>query len=192
MRNTESTPDAEEPLIDTTAAIPLRSKRTERKQKKRLEKASQHHTTILDIPSELLIDILTHLRPGDIFTLSRVSRSFHQFTQQNETQIANPIIQARYPALARCFQLPILLENVDESAHPALQSEERQELLNIHKKPYQHIKAPDPAVVCTCLTCMLAWNYLCVVVDFARWQGHLDEGSVLPDFQYKSHLSSRN
>jgi hypothetical protein len=192
MRTTAPALEQEEPLIDTTVAIPIHSKRTERKQKKRQEKALKHHTTLLDIPSELLIAILSHLRPSDVFTISRVSKTLRHFVLQNETQVAHSIIQSRYRALAKCFQLPILLNAVDESAHPALQSEERQELLNIHKKPYQHIRAPDPTLVCTCLTCMLAWNYLCAVVDFAKWQDNLDQGfASLLFLSVTAHLSFR-
>jgi hypothetical protein len=176
MRNNEILAELEEPLVDKTVAIPLHSKRTERKQKQRQEKARKYRMSLLDLPSELVIDIFGHLRPCDVFIVSRVSQSLRQFIFQHEAKIANEIIKSRYTALTKCFQLPILLGKVDESAHPALQSEERQELLNIHKKPYQHIKPPDPQVICTCLTCMLAWNYLCVVVDFAGWQDNLDQG----------------
>ncbi|KAK3386839.1 hypothetical protein B0H63DRAFT_468471 [Podospora didyma] len=75
------------------------------------------------------------------------------------------------------------MEAVDPSAHAALQNPERQELLTVHKKPFQHIQPPDPSFTCTCLTCMLRWNCLCLVVDFAYWQKNLDTGepiSVIP------------
>merc|ERR1712000_662897 len=49
-------------------------------------------------------------------------------------------------------------------------SDERQAVMNIHKRPYQHIKAPDRYLTCTCLTCMLAWNNLNLVVDFSHWR----------------------
>lgn len=95
--------------------------------------------------------------------------------------MAGELITRRYSVLTKCFPLPVLLENVDEGAHSALLDDERQAThLHIHKKPYQHVKSPDPHVICTCLTCMLAWNNLCVVVDFTYWQRNLDQGEPIP------------
>lgn len=177
IRSEETIAEVDEPLIDTTVAIPLHSKRTERKQKRRQEKdKARKILALLDVPSELMIEILGHLRPSDIFVVSRVSKSLRNFTLQHEAKIASEIIESRYKILAKCFRLPVLLDKVDESAHRALQDEERQKSLNIHKKPYQHVKPPDPQVLCTCMTCMLAWNFLCLVVDFAGWQRKLDQG----------------
>lgn len=177
MRSLESPAEDQEPLVDTTAMIPLRSKRTERKQKQSQEKnKARKNMSILDLPSELVIDILGCLRPSDVYNISRVSRSWRQFTLQNEAEIANEIIKSRYQTLAKCLQLPVLLDKVDKCVYPALQSAERQEMLNIHKKPYQHIKPPNPHIICTCLRCILAWNYLCVAVDLAHWQDNLDQG----------------
>ena len=177
MRCREATTAVDEPLADTTVAIPLKSKRTERKQKRRQDKnKARKQTSLFDIPFELIIDILSCLRPSDVFIVSRVSRSLRNITLQHEAKIAKEIIESRYKALAQCFRLPVLLEKVDEGAHRALQDEERQTLLHIHKKPYQHVLPPDPKVLCTCISCMLAWNCLCVVVDFAGWQNKLDKG----------------
>jgi hypothetical protein len=173
--------EPEEPLVDTTAAIPLRSKRTERRQRKRhLEaKASKQHATLWDLPSELVMDILILLRPSDIFMLSRVNQALRHFILQEEAGIAREIITRRYAILSKCFPIPVLLENVDKEAHTALLSDARQAILNIHKRPYQHIKLPDQRLVCTCLTCMLAWNNLNLVVDFAYWQRNLDQGEPI-------------
>jgi hypothetical protein len=170
------------PLVDTTKALPLRSKRTERRQKKRHQKeeAFKQHATLWDLPSELLLDILTFLRPSDIFKLSRVNRALRNFIFDEESNIARKIIARRYAVLAKCFPTPVLLEKVDENAHPALLSEERQTLLNIHKRPYQHIQRPDPYTLCTCLTCMLSWNNLNLVIDFAHWQRNLNQGEPIP------------
>ncbi|KAF8861691.1 hypothetical protein BDZ45DRAFT_586629 [Acephala macrosclerotiorum] len=173
----------EEPLIDTTAALPLRSKRTERKQKKRHQKeaSSKQHATLWDLPSELILEILSLLRPSDIFKLSRINHGLRTFILQEKSQIASSVIARRYSILAQCFPLPVLLENVDKEAHEALLDDERQiKHLHIHKKPYQHVKPPDLNLVCTCLTCMLAWNNLCVIVDFAYWQGNLEKGEPIP------------
>ncbi|PVH75181.1 hypothetical protein DL98DRAFT_14702 [Cadophora sp. DSE1049] len=178
----ESLNDLEEPLIDTTVAIPLHSKRTERRQKKRhlKEKSSKQHATLWDLPSELVIDILTLLRPSDIFRLSRVNRPLLDFIWEEEASLCRKIVAKRYVVLSQCFPLPVLLENVDKEIHPAMLSDERQAVMNIHKRPYQHIKPPDQHLICTCLTCMLAWNNLNLVVDFSHWQKNLDEGEPIP------------
>ncbi|KAK0117548.1 hypothetical protein ONS95_011886 [Cadophora gregata] len=172
----------EEPLVDTTAAIPLHSKRTERRQKKRhlKEKSSKQHATLWDLPSELITDILTLLKPSDIFRLSRVNRPLRGFIQDEEGRLCRKIVAKRYAVLSQCFPLPVLLENVDEEIHPAMLSDERQAAMNIHKRPYQHIQPPDQYLICTCLTCMLAWNNLNLVVDFSHWQKNLEEGEPIP------------
>ncbi|CAG8956748.1 hypothetical protein HYFRA_00011137 [Hymenoscyphus fraxineus] len=186
MRNSKSIPSEElsEPLVDTTAALPLRSKRTERKQKKRhlkQEMASQPQATMMDLPSEILLDILSNLRPSDVIRLSRVNKGLRNYIKDDQSRIAAKLIDFRYPVLARCFPLPVLLENVDKSFHSALLDSERQSThLHIHKKPYQHVQTPDPHNICTCLTCILAWNNLCLLVDFGHWQKNLDAGDPIP------------
>ncbi|KAH7381030.1 hypothetical protein BKA64DRAFT_685524 [Cadophora sp. MPI-SDFR-AT-0126] len=178
----DSPKDMEEPLVDTTAAIPLHSKRTERRQKKRhlKEKFSRQYATLWDLPSELVTDIITLLRPSDIFRLSRVNRVLRDFIKGEEASLCREIVAKRYGVLSQCFPLPVLLENVDKEIHPAMLSDERQAVMNIHKRPYQHIKPPDQHLICTCLTCMLAWNNLNLVVDFSHWQRNLDEGEPIP------------
>ena len=172
---TEDVPDG--PLIDTTAALSLHSKRTERRQKKRHRKASKQQATLLDLPSEIILQIIYFLNPSDIFNLSRTSKGLHQFINSETSRIAANVITSRYPVITQCFPLPILLRNVDQEAHAALLDDERQIThLHIHKKPYQHVLPPDPNVICTCLTCILAWNNLCVIIDFAFWQDNLEKG----------------
>jgi hypothetical protein len=184
MRNAEATKDIqeeEEPLVDTTEALPLRSKRTERRQRKRHQKETcKQHATLWDLPSELLLSVLSFLRPSDVFKLSRVNHEFRKYIYEEESNIVRRITARRYAVLAKCFPLPVLLEKVDEDAHPALLSEERQTLSNIHKRPYQHIQRSDPYTICTCLTCILSWNNLNLVIDFAHWQRNLDQGEPIP------------
>ncbi|KAI1080330.1 hypothetical protein F5B20DRAFT_540245 [Whalleya microplaca] len=170
-------------LEDKTEALTLRSKRTERAQKKqirRARKATRQPQDFLSLPYELVLDILSFLQPSDIFNLQRVNRAFHGFILQEEERIARAIASWRYVCLDKCFRRPVLMENVDETIHSSLQCTERQELLTIHKKPYQHVLAPDPAEICTCLTCMLRWSALCLIVDFAHWQHNLDTGEPIP------------
>ena len=183
MRKEDTADESHEPLVDTTAALPLHSKRTERRQKKRYlkENASKQHATLWDLPSELFLDILSFLRPSDIFKLLRVNQGFRKYILREKSLVAGLLITRRYSVLTKCFPLPVLLQNVDEGAHSALVDDERQAIhLHIHKKPYQHVKPPDPHTICTCLTCMLAWNNLCVIVDFGHWQPNLDQGEPIP------------
>ncbi|KAL2063119.1 hypothetical protein VTL71DRAFT_6191 [Oculimacula yallundae] len=174
--------NGEEPLVDTTVAIPLHSKRTERRQKKRhlKEKSSKQQATIWDLPSELLTDILMLLLPSDILNLSRVNRALRKFVLQEEASLCRKIVAKRYAVFSQCFPLPVLLEKVDKEIHPAMLSDERQAVMNIHKRPYQHIQPPDQHLTCTCLTCMLAWNNLNLIADFSHWQRNLDQGEPIP------------
>jgi uncharacterized protein YceK len=176
--------DDDEPLVDTTAALQLHSKKTERMQK-RLEKKSKKKPapkpqSFLDLPSELLLDTLTYLRPSDLSRLQRVNRTTKSFIQENEATISREIIRVRYSILAQCFPLPLAFSTLDTKYHSALLSSKRQDLLAIHKKPYQHVKPLDPLDICTCMTCVFAWNNLCTIVDLAHWQKALDSREPIP------------
>ncbi|KAI1371959.1 hypothetical protein F4677DRAFT_281300 [Hypoxylon crocopeplum] len=184
MRKVDGSDDEElGELEDKTEALTLCSKRTERarkKQAKKTKKSGSQSRDLFSLPYELFLEILTLLRPSDIFNLQRVNRAFHGFIVQEEHRIARVITSWRYVCLEKCFRLPVLMEDVDPSIHTHVQSPERQELLVIHKKPYQHVQAPDPAEICTCLTCLLRWSALCLIVDFAHWQHNLDIGEPIP------------
>ena len=169
--------DDDEPLIDTTAALQLNSKKTKRLQKQQLKKKLKTEVrsdtkSFLELPQELLEEVLSHLRPSDIFTLLRLNRPTHDFILRNESAIARKVIQRRYWILGQCFLLPYHLYDVDALTQSALLNARRQEMLNLHKKPYQHIKPADPLSVCTCTTCLLAWNNLCLVLDFHHFERH--------------------
>ena len=175
--------DEDEPLIDKTEPLVLHSRRTERlqrKQQKRAKTTSHGIHGLLNLPYELFVDILSLVEPSDIFCLARVSKSLHSFIFHEERILANSIIQWRYPCLQNCFRLPETLDNMNPQLYPALLSKERQQSLTIHRKPYQHIKAPEPTIICSCLTCMLRWNSLSLIVDFAHWQDNLDNGEPIP------------
>jgi hypothetical protein len=170
--------DDEEPLVDTTAALQLHSKKTERMQK-RLEKRSKKKPptkpqSFLDLPSELIVEILTYLRPSDLFRLQRLTKPMQAFIRENEPTIARDLIRSRYSILAKCFPSPVPFQAIDPTYHSALLSPKRQDLLAIHKKPYTHIKPLDPLAICTCMTCVFAWNNLCTILDLAHWQTSLD------------------
>ncbi|KAI1398600.1 hypothetical protein F4819DRAFT_21213 [Hypoxylon fuscum] len=191
MRKGEISEDEElGELEDKTEALTLRSKRTERarkRQARKVKKGENQPQDILSLPFELVLEILALLRPSDVFNLARVSRTFHGFIFQEERRISRLITSWRYVCLEKCFRLPVLMETIDPSIHALVQSPERQELLTIHKKPYQHVQAPDPAEICTCLTCLLRWSSLCLIVDFAHWQRNLDLGEPIPIIQRGKH-----
>jgi len=176
--------DAEDALVDTTQVLTLNSKKLERVRKKQQKRAakSAHRATgsILDLPYELIYQILGLLRPSDLFRLSRTCKSFHNFLQDEEANLAKTIIDYRYVAIAKCFRLPVRLTELDRSIHLALQDDSRQEIVTMRKKPYQHIKSPDPELLCTCMTCLLRWHSLNLVVDFNYWQDNLDKGEPIP------------
>lgn len=177
--------DDDEPLVDTTESIPLKSKKTERMQKRQQKKLKKTTVTsetksFLELPPELLQEVLGHLRPSDIFRLLRLNKSTRDFVLGNESLIAKDIIVYRYHTLARSFHLPVPLSKVDETAQAALLSKNWQDRLQIHKKPYQHIRVIDPAKVCTCMSCMLSWNNLNVILDLAFFQRHLDSREPIP------------
>lgn len=176
----------EEPIVDTTQDMTLHSKRTERLQKKLERKGKNRlHSLIhsfLDLPSELLLEILIYLRPSDLFSLKRVSRPAKDYIEAHEIVLGDEIIKLRYPLLAKCFPLPVPLDNIDKSLHPALLSPKHQQRLVIHKAPYLHISPSDPKVLCSCMACVLAWNNLCLILDLAHWQGKLDEREPVGTF----------
>ncbi|XDG05021.1 hypothetical protein ABKA04_004636 [Annulohypoxylon sp. FPYF3050] len=184
MRKVDVSDDEElAELEDKTEALTLRSKRTERVRKRQAKKTKntkpQSHNP-LDLPYELVLDILVLLQPSDIFNLQRVNRAFRDFIILDEHRIAKSIINWRYACLKKCFRRPILTKDIDPSIRSYVLSPERQESLTIHKKPYQHVQSPDPTEVCTCLTCLLRWSSLCLIPDFAHWQKNLDVGEPIP------------
>ncbi|KAK1066359.1 hypothetical protein LTR74_007246 [Friedmanniomyces endolithicus] len=175
----------EEPLVDTTAAMAKNSKKTRRLQKQQQKRhqravARDRPASFLDLPAELLQEILGYLRPSDVFRLQLLNSATRDFIQQNERAIAKDIMDRRYWVLQRCFPLPIRLEEVDEHTRLALLNPRREKMTEIHKKPYQHIKPLDPREVCSCPSCLVAWNNLNVALDFAYFQGHLNHREPIP------------
>ncbi|KAG8165076.1 hypothetical protein KVR01_005351 [Diaporthe batatas] len=163
------------------------SKRCQRRLKKRhRSKPSGVYRNFLGLPFDILIHILGFVRPSDVFRLSRTCHALHAFILQDHSALtARTIIQRRYSCLEKCMRLPVLLTDVeDQDLRDLLQHTERQKKLDIHRRPYyQHVAPPDPGVICTCMTCILRWNLLCLAVDFSHWQSHLDKGEPLPIIQ---------
>ncbi|EXJ71969.1 uncharacterized protein A1O5_04471 [Cladophialophora psammophila CBS 110553] len=173
-----------EPLVDTTAALASHSKKTarlqRRQQKRQARKVHSDVQSFLDLPQELLSIILGFLQPSDIFNLLRLNQSMRAFILNNERSIAEEILNRRYWILRQCFPPPVSLDQVPLVARPALMSEQRQGRGRIHKIPYQHIKQIDPLNVCTCMSCVLSWNNLNVILDLAQWQENLESREPLP------------
>lgn len=179
--------EAETPLVDDTAALTLHSKKTERRQKRLNRKAQKvldqesGELGLLDLPSELLEEVFSYLQVADVFRISRSCRALQSFVTDRESIIAKQIILRRYWVLWRCFPCPIKFDAVPSDYHSGLLSEKRQELLNIHRKSYhQHVEMVDPTKVCTCMTCVFAWNNLCLLVDLHHWQRNLDSREPIP------------
>lgn len=173
------------PVEDLTQPLALRSKRTERRRKK-LEKLANSKSSaprpigLLDLPYELLMNILELLRPSDLFALCRVSRPLRAFFLAEEASIVRRVVNLRYPILERCFLRPVLMREVEPAVQPLLRSPDRPDLNPSHRIAHQNIPPPDDAFHCTCLTCVVRWNALCAVVDFAHWQDNLDNGVPIP------------
>ncbi|RMZ86698.1 hypothetical protein DV736_g6076, partial [Chaetothyriales sp. CBS 134916] len=151
------------PLIDTTAKLALRSKKTERlrhRQQKESKEVKSEIKCFLDLPFELLTEVFSFFLPSEIFALRRLNQFIRRFIDDNEHAIASRIIQRRYWVLVQCFPLPIPLSAVPLASQHALMSEPWQDLLKIHRNGYQHIQLINPRVVCMCMTCVLAWNNL--------------------------------
>ncbi|CAJ2508873.1 Uu.00g138990.m01.CDS01 [Anthostomella pinea] len=171
-------------LEDKTEALTLHSKRTERSRKKqgakKAKKTNNQLRDLLNLPYELILDVIELLRPSDLFRLQRTNKFFHVSIALEESKLAKAVSSLRYECLGQCFRLPALVSDIDPDILSLLQIPERDSLLAIHKKPYQHILPPDPTEVCTCLTCVLRWSALCLIVDFAHWQDHLERGEPIP------------
>lgn len=160
------------------------SKKSERQRKKQLKRGEKRETSlnILDLPFDVLIQIVCYLRPSSVFRLSRTCQPLRFFLlEEHAGLVARSIIQWRYSCLEKCIRLPVLVANVDDVYRDVLQDQERLKGHDIRPRPYyQHVKPPDPDLVCTCLTCMLRWNVLGLVVDFAHWNDKLDANEPLP------------
>lgn len=175
--------DVDEPLVDTTEALAKNSKKLARLQKKtqkKQAKASFKVHNFLDLPAELLQEILGHLRPSDVRRVALINTATRGFILQNEASIAKDIIERRYWVLRRCFPLPVALEDVDETSRVALLNPRWQERTGINKKPYSHIKALDAEQICSCPSCLLAWNNVNVALDFAHFQWNLNNREPIP------------
>ncbi|ROV89721.1 hypothetical protein VMCG_10334 [Cytospora schulzeri] len=172
--------------VGDDGSLTVFSKRSERQRKKHQLKRSKprgENSSLLDLPFDILVHVLAFLRPSDVFRLSRTCRPLNVFLLVDHAAlISRSIVRWRYSCLEKCIRLPVLISDIDDLHLQALlQARERQEKLDIHRRPYyQHVKPPDPSLVCTCLTCVLRWNILCLAVDFAHWQGNLDAGDPLP------------
>lgn len=172
-------PEEDEPLVDTTAALAKNSKKTKRLVKQQQRKQAKaalkpRLESFLDLPAELLQEILGYLEPTDLFRAQLLNQATRDFILHHERAIAKDVMDRRYSVLRRCFPLPVALGQVDAQTQTALLNPRRERMTEIHKKPYQHIKPMDTQKVCSCPSCLLAWNDLSVVLDFGHFQTNLD------------------
>jgi hypothetical protein len=174
----------DEPLVDNTITLAKKSKKTARMQKRQQKKeARKVHSAIqslLDFPQELLSMILSFLQPSDVFTLLRVSHPMRSFILDNERSLSEEIMRQRYWVLKQCFHVPLSIDQVPDDARPALLSEPWQSRLKIHRNPYQHIRHINQRTTCTCMSCVLAWNNLNIILDLSHWQHNLENREPLP------------
>lgn len=166
----------------TLSVFSKKSERQRKKQQIKRDNKRNFKLSLLDLPFDVLIHIVSYLRPSDVFRLSRSCRPLHSFLlEEQPSRIARSIIQWRYSCLEQCIRLPVLVSDIQEVYRDALQDQERLKSHDIRRRPYyQHVKAPDPDLICTCLTCVLRWNVLGLAVDFAHWQDKLDAHEPLP------------
>lgn len=183
---TVTKPSSSAHRVGDDGSLTVYSKRSKRQRKKhQLKKNKPHgeHESLLDLPFDILIHVFAFLRPSDVFRLARTCRSLNGFLlEEHAALVSRSIIRWRYSCLEKCVRLPVLISDIDDPQLQVLvQDRDRQRKLEIHKRPYyQHVKPPDPSLVCTCLTCVLRWNVLCLAIDFSHWQDNLDAGDPLP------------
>ncbi|KAF9692249.1 hypothetical protein EKO04_009602 [Ascochyta lentis] len=189
-----------EPVEDRTAALAVKSKRSERMQRRRVERNRKKEAvaSLSKLPTELILASLVYLPARDVFRFSLSTRRFHALVARHSQAVGRAIIASRYPRLAQCFPTPRRLQEVPAAMQPLLTDARRQTQLSIHRRPYPHIQPPDAGQLCTCLTCMLTWNNLGLVLDFAHWQSNLDNGVPIPTLPrghtapWNSELVARN
>ena len=128
------------------------------------------------LPTELILEVLELLEPSDVFCFSRVDGRFLELVRAHSNRIGETILLRRYSILGRCFPVPRRLCEVEPAAvRQHLAEGKRLTQLGIHNR-YQHIQPVDWSKLCSCITCVMLWNNLGLALDFAHWQGHLDEG----------------
>lgn len=160
----------------TLTVFSKKSKRRLRKQQRKQAKSLDSSVTLLDLPFDILIQVLTLLRPSDNFRLARTCRALHAcILDEHAPRIAARIVRWRYACLEKCLRLPVPVASIPEEYRRVLLDQELLSEVDMQRKrPYQHIRALNPEAVCRCLTCILRWNVLCLAVDFAHWQDELD------------------
>ncbi len=174
----------QEPLVDLTESLPVRSKKTERLKKrtqhKKVKPTTKNGPGILDLPYELLLSILAYLKPSEVVAVLPVNQALFHLIRAEEGALARKIIDFRYPSIAKCFRLPARTRDVDPSKREAL-------LSNLPRKAFHHIQIPDPNLICTCMSCVNRWNCLSAAVDFHYWQDHLEKGTPIRPIPRGTH-----
>ena len=175
--------DDGEPLVDTTEVLAKTSKKLARSLKKqqiKQDRESRRVRNFLELPPELLCEVFSHLLPSDVTRVSLLNHATRDFITENQTSIAKDIMDRRFWVLRQSLPLPVLLEDVPEDTRPAILNPQWQARTAINKRPYTHIQPLDAQQICSCLSCIQAWNNLNVVLDFAHFQWHLNNHEPIP------------
>ncbi|KAK4167478.1 hypothetical protein QBC43DRAFT_376635 [Cladorrhinum sp. PSN259] len=148
-----------------------------------MQKKRIHFNQFLDLDDDAMMCILDFCTPSAVWTLSKVCRGLRQLIRTHEAYLINRIIAFRYPNISRSFRLPYLLTQVADTF-------ENENIVSalftfneriISQRVHIRLNPRHPAeTTCSCLSCVDRWNNLCLAVDFARWQDHLDDGRPLP------------
>lgn len=136
MKSVPVQSDSEEPLVDTTKALPLHSKKLERQKKKQEKKRIKalEAASLLTLPTEIILEIFTYLQVSEILSLSSVCARFRDLVSTNGDVIGKDIISSRFQVLTKCFPRPVLFEHVDVRYRPALLNPRRLNNLELHRR----------------------------------------------------------
>ena len=74
-----------------------------KKQKAKRDRKRDAVISFAKLPTELIIQALTHLQPGDVLRVGLVNRRLRSLVDANANVIGNAIIHQRYPLLAQCL-----------------------------------------------------------------------------------------
>lgn len=181
----------EDVLIDLTQPMEKKSKKTKRQEMRMQKKKPPFKPRqFSDIDCDVMFCILDFCVPTSIWALSKVCRGFRELIRANEQHIMDRIIAFRYPNISRCFRLPVLMTQLDNSAildefgniQRSLEIFKREILpKRIHLR---HIPKHLSKITCSCTSCVDRWNTLCLAVDFAHWQDDLDHGKPMPTHKW--------
>ncbi|GKT48278.1 uncharacterized protein ColSpa_08459 [Colletotrichum spaethianum] len=118
--------------VTAKGSLNVRSKKTERMkrklQKKTAKSSCRQPTHFLHLPNEILVSIMMHMLPSDIYKIGQACHTLRELVKHSEALLSRYIISTRYSVLERCFRLPepewneMLKEKTDRIVRRALDS----------------------------------------------------------------------